>query len=165
MSEGIAPVYKRQSLSASLRAGVWDLSNGVCHYCGTTLHPLRDFTVDHVVPVARGGTNDPSNLVASCLLCNISKGIREAPVRPASRRAFPPSPGTVSDKVPNRRDRYLTVAQVAERLHVHEESVRRWLRDGQLKGHLISRRAGYRIRESEVERFASGSEPEVKLAA
>ena len=63
------------------------------------------------------------------------------------------------------QDRYLTVEQVAERLQVHEETVRRWLREGRLKGHLMSRRAGYRIRESEVERFASGEAPESKLAA
>jgi excisionase family DNA binding protein len=62
-------------------------------------------------------------------------------------------------------DRFLTVEQVASRLQVHEETVRRWLRDGRLRGHLISRRAGYRVRESEVERFASGETVEAKIAA
>jgi excisionase family DNA binding protein len=65
----------------------------------------------------------------------------------------------------DQQDRYLTVEQVAERLQVHEETVRRWLRAGLLRGHVISRRAGWRIRESEVDRFASGEEPDVKLAA
>lgn len=60
------------------------------------------------------------------------------------------------------QDRFLRVEQVADRLQVHEETVRRWLRDGRLTGHLISRRAGYRIRESEVERFASGEIAGVK---
>jgi len=63
------------------------------------------------------------------------------------------------------QDRYLTVEQVAERLQVHEETVRRWIRGGLLRGHLISRRAGYRVRASEVERFASGEAPQSKLAA
>jgi excisionase family DNA binding protein len=62
-------------------------------------------------------------------------------------------------------DRFLTVEQVASRLQVHEETVRRWLRDHRLRGHLISRRAGYRVRESEVERFASGETVEAKIAA
>ncbi len=63
------------------------------------------------------------------------------------------------------QDRYLTVEQVSERLQVHEETVRRWLREGRLRGHLMSRRAGYRVRESEVDRFASGEAAESKLAA
>lgn len=63
------------------------------------------------------------------------------------------------------QERYLTVEQVAERLQVHEETVRRWLRSGALQGHLMSRRAGYRVRESEVERFASGGESGTKIAA
>ena len=62
-------------------------------------------------------------------------------------------------------DRFLTVEQVADRLQVHEETVRRWLRDGRLSGHLLSRRAGYRVRESEVERFASGETTDAKIAA
>lgn len=31
-------------------------------------------TVDHAIPVSRGGTNDPINLVAACYRCNIDKG-------------------------------------------------------------------------------------------
>ena len=30
-------------------------------------------TVDHIVPVAKGGTDDPENLVAACRKCNFSK--------------------------------------------------------------------------------------------
>jgi len=44
------------------RAAVWDASGGVCHYCGAAMHPVRDFTVDHVVARANGGTDDPGNL-------------------------------------------------------------------------------------------------------
>jgi hypothetical protein len=33
-------------------------------------------TVDHVVPLARGGTNDPTNLQVLCLSCNTRKGAR-----------------------------------------------------------------------------------------
>lgn len=49
--------------------------------------------------------------------------------------------------------RYLTVAQVGERLQVHPETVRRWLRDGRLRGHFLSRKGGYRVAESELRRF------------
>jgi excisionase family DNA binding protein len=53
-------------------------------------------------------------------------------------------------------ERYLTVEESAQLLQVHEQTVRRWLRSGFLKGTLISRRAGYRIRRSEVQRVLDG---------
>ena len=53
-------------------------------------------------------------------------------------------------------ERWLTVAQTAERVQVHPETVREWLREGKLRGNLINRRAGWRVRESDVERLLSG---------
>jgi excisionase family DNA binding protein len=47
----------------------------------------------------------------------------------------------------------LTVAEVAEIVGVHAQTVRRWLRDGQIEGTLITRQTGYRIRRSEVDRL------------
>jgi hypothetical protein len=41
-----------------------------CRYCRSTTNEL---TIDHVVPVALGGTDDPSNLVAACRDCNSGK--------------------------------------------------------------------------------------------
>jgi excisionase family DNA binding protein len=41
--------------------------------------------------------------------------------------------------------RMLTVREVATRLQVHEESVRRWLREGQIRGVPLGGRAGWRI--------------------
>lgn len=42
---------------------------GRCYYCGEK----RKLTVDHVVPLSRGGSNEPSNLVLACKHCNSSK--------------------------------------------------------------------------------------------
>lgn len=42
---------------------------GPCAYCGT----WAANTVDHVQPVTRGGTDDPSNLVSCCYTCNHDK--------------------------------------------------------------------------------------------
>ncbi len=50
-------------------------------------------------------------------------------------------------------DRWLTVEEVADDLRVHIDTVRGWLRRGELTGTKISRRAGWRIRASEVEAF------------
>ncbi len=50
-------------------------------------------------------------------------------------------------------DEILTVAQVATRLKVNPETVRRWLRAGQMRGTLLGDRAGWRIPASEVNRL------------
>ena len=61
-------------------------------------------------------------------------------------------------------ERWLTVAEICERLRVHEETVRRWLRTGQLPGRAFGGRAGYRVRESDLEAFLR-TEPDEKKAA
>jgi hypothetical protein len=43
-----------------------------CHYCGAAA-PGAKITVDHVLPIALGGSDDPSNLVAACADCNAGK--------------------------------------------------------------------------------------------
>jgi 5-methylcytosine-specific restriction protein A len=40
-----------------------------CHWCGRIAT-----TVDHVLPLARGGSNDLDNLVPSCKPCNYRRG-------------------------------------------------------------------------------------------
>jgi hypothetical protein len=46
--------------------------NHTCRYCGATA-PDATLTVDHVTPVALGGSDDPSNLVTACRDCNYGK--------------------------------------------------------------------------------------------
>lgn len=45
-----------------------------CAYCGAPAD-----TVDHIVPLSRGGTDDPSNLRSACRACNTRKRDRPAP--------------------------------------------------------------------------------------
>ena len=70
-------------------AGKW-----LCRYCGCAL-TAENGTVDHVVPVSRGGKNTMSNMVAACFGCNNDKadrtpeewrgGVGRPPCRPARR--------------------------------------------------------------------------------
>jgi 5-methylcytosine-specific restriction endonuclease McrA len=41
---------------------------GVCHHCGG--FPPKELTMDHLVPVIRGGKSTKGNLVPSCKSCN-----------------------------------------------------------------------------------------------
>src|SRR3990167_2857136 len=47
----------------------FDYYGNRCAYCRSD----GDLTVDHVIPIARGGTNWPSNLRPACAACNSSK--------------------------------------------------------------------------------------------
>lgn len=59
---------------------VSEKANGVCHYC--QVHFGRSaLTVDHVVPLVRGGTNTADNIVMACSACNMSKNDRQLPRR------------------------------------------------------------------------------------
>ncbi len=58
----------KRDIPAAVRADV--LAATACHYCGDILLPRE---VEHHVPLSRGGTNDPDNLVAACVACNTQK--------------------------------------------------------------------------------------------
>lgn len=60
------------AISKRLRFEILRRDGFKCRYCGTTASE-RELRVDHVTPVALGGTDDPSNLVASCHPCNSGK--------------------------------------------------------------------------------------------
>lgn len=45
---------------------------GICHYCGGKF-PAEELTLDHIVPVARGGRSTRGNLVVCCRACNQKK--------------------------------------------------------------------------------------------
>lgn len=48
-----------------------------CRYCGRR-PPDVVLHVDHMVPVARGGTSDEDNLITACRRCNLGKSIADA---------------------------------------------------------------------------------------
>lgn len=60
------------AVSKRLRFEILRRDNHQCRYCGAKAPdvPLR---VDHVIPVALGGTDDPTNLVTACEPCNTGK--------------------------------------------------------------------------------------------
>ena len=49
-----------------------------CQYCGTELQP-KECTIDHVVPVSKGGKTTWHNVVTACHDCNHSKANKSEP--------------------------------------------------------------------------------------
>ena len=62
------------------RQDIYERDHYTCQYCGwcgaTSFEQwqLGWFAIDHIVPQAHGGTDDPSNLVVACHRCNSMKG-------------------------------------------------------------------------------------------
>jgi 5-methylcytosine-specific restriction endonuclease McrA len=48
------------------------IEKGVCYYCGHRVG-RENLTMDHVVPLARGGRSSKGNLVPACKECNTRK--------------------------------------------------------------------------------------------
>jgi len=46
--------------------------NYTCQYCN--FHSIDNMTIDHVIPIYRGGKSNFSNCVAACKKCNTKKG-------------------------------------------------------------------------------------------
>ena len=51
-------------------------------------------------------------------------------------------------------DEWLTVRDIVEEFKVHEETVRRWIREGKLPARLMgSAKGGYRVRRTDLDAF------------
>ena len=94
---------RREKMKArELRASQWwknQLGQGVCHHCGEKFHP-SELTMDHLIPIARGGFSRKGNVVPSCKPCNTEKGYKtsvdrafeELKARESALKEEPPAP-------------------------------------------------------------------------
>jgi 5-methylcytosine-specific restriction endonuclease McrA len=68
---------KRKARPGTLTAEQWEAIKAAfkfrCAYCKK--HPKR-LSIDHVLPLAKGGTNNPQNIVPACLSCDRKKGAK-----------------------------------------------------------------------------------------
>jgi 5-methylcytosine-specific restriction endonuclease McrA len=57
-------------------AALFETQNGLCGACNAVLIKTGKgrFHADHVIPLKRGGSNNPDNLQLLCPFCNLSKG-------------------------------------------------------------------------------------------
>ncbi len=72
----------RRSLQPDTREAILLKTGGKCVYCSVILTTRKgqpnSYCADHVLPVAKGGTDDAGNLVPSCASCNAKKGAKTA---------------------------------------------------------------------------------------
>ena len=80
MTEYYAPIdpavlRRERERARQLRASQWwkrRISDGMCHYCRQRVG-IRALTMDHIVPLGRGGRSARGNVVAACKSCNTKK--------------------------------------------------------------------------------------------
>ncbi len=65
-------IRRERQKARELRASQWwkrKRAAGICHHCGGKFPPV-ELSMDHLVPVIRGGKSTKGNLVPSCKACN-----------------------------------------------------------------------------------------------
>lgn len=70
-----AELRRERAKARELRASTWwkrRCSTGVCHYCERNVG-AKALTMDHLVPLIRGGRSNKGNLVPACKECNDKK--------------------------------------------------------------------------------------------
>ena len=63
----------RKAIGKKLRFEIFKRDEFSCVYCGAT-PPSVILQIDHIHPIAEGGSNHIDNLITSCQSCNIGKG-------------------------------------------------------------------------------------------
>lgn len=71
-------IKKQREEARALRKTNWwnqKLQQGICYYCDQKFSK-EELTMDHKIPIARGGLSTKSNLVVCCKTCNSQKQSR-----------------------------------------------------------------------------------------
>jgi 5-methylcytosine-specific restriction endonuclease McrA len=70
-----ADLKRERRKARELRQSPWwkrKCARGICYYCGNRV-PAKELTMDHIVPIARGGRTTKGNLATACKDCNNKK--------------------------------------------------------------------------------------------
>ncbi len=66
---------KERAKAREIRKSQWwkrKCAEGVCYFCGKKVPP-NELTMDHIVPLIRGGKSNRGNIVPACKDCNNRK--------------------------------------------------------------------------------------------
>lgn len=68
-------IRRERNKARELRRSRWwknRIGAGLCHYCQVSV-PVKELTMDHLVPLIRGGRSTRGNCVPACKACNSKK--------------------------------------------------------------------------------------------
>lgn len=68
-------IARERRKAKELKTSAWwknKRSSGICYYCGNKFK-VDELTMDHLIPLIRGGKSNKGNLVPSCKECNFKK--------------------------------------------------------------------------------------------
>ncbi len=68
-------INKEKLKARELKKSQWwknKLAEGICYYCHKKFAP-DELTMDHIVPLSRGGKSTKGNVVTCCKICNNEK--------------------------------------------------------------------------------------------
>ena len=74
-SEFEVQISREKSKARELRESTWwksKIASGRCYYCGGVFKP-SELTMDHKIPLSRGGSSEKMNIVPACKECNNKK--------------------------------------------------------------------------------------------
>ena len=80
-------IRKQRDKARELKKTPWwknKLHQGICHYCSRQFS-ADQLSMDHIVPLARGGKSTKGNIVAACVECNRKKKL-ETPAETILRK-------------------------------------------------------------------------------
>ena len=79
-----AHIKRERAKARELRQSSWwkqQLGKGVCYFCEQKFSK-EQLTMDHVIPISRGGRSTKKNIVVSCKQCNsLKKNLTVAEIR------------------------------------------------------------------------------------
>lgn len=68
-------IKREKAKARALKKTRWwrrQLERGICYYCGKRVSP-QELTMDHKIPLSRGGLSIRDNIVPACKECNSKK--------------------------------------------------------------------------------------------
>jgi hypothetical protein len=78
-AEKLGGKTKRIPITAKQRNRIFERCEGRCAYCTGQLLYNDPWHIDHIVPLAKGGSNDEGNLTLACARCNVKKRDKATP--------------------------------------------------------------------------------------
>ena len=81
---------RRRRISPEIQRLVRQRANHLCEYCHTSERwQYVPFTIDHIVPLSKGGSDEPDNLALACFHCNRRKADKLTALDPDSGEEVP----------------------------------------------------------------------------